>query len=693
MAELIVCANSNRSDRIADVVFVHGLNGDARSTWTNPTSKNGFWPDWLGADFQNVGVWSLSYDVKSTSWMGDTMVLDKRATNILDRLPQYEIGKRPIVFIVHSFGGLVVKKLLQKAHSSTNDSWKKISARTQGIVFLATPHWGSWMANWVRWIPFYFRTVTVSELEEHNPELEKLGEWFRDFHRDSKFTVKVYTEARKFMGFLVVPDGDPRLPRVDAIPLDVDHISITKPKSKDSQLYMGVQSFVQQCLADAAPADRKSTQGTSAPIPGAPYVTPAPEPGGYRVATLIQRWDVTLPTGDIKTTRIFKGLQSATGERVDELEIWGQSQGLIEAHFRVRLLTDSQFRVTKRIVPAAPDSSSGFRCQVAIKPALEGDRSVDLFVQSVTYGSLFSSAEAQRYGRVPHAELGVEGIQFTFKRDCRRFLGNLRLFAPDPWLPENLTLNVVDSQNQPISDEQESGHVGWCYWGPAYSTKLNGDLRLCEAFIDIHRPLLDHQYLLSWVLPETEPIPHRADFDRLRRRLYIIDETAPEDARAFCDSVVEWLRAAMSRETSVTDWNDPHMSVNLFVFDGESRLDFKASSSPHTILADSFRWGEGIVGNAFRRRAPWVVSKLYPTEEGYFRYPVPPHVSVLFALPLHFGDFGVPVGPWPVGVITIASLVEDSRLLSLAEPQQTNARQRLWSNGVHLWHALRDRLL
>jgi 3',5'-cyclic AMP phosphodiesterase CpdA len=408
---------------------------------------------------------------------------------------------------------------------------------------------------------------------------------------------------------------------------------------------------------------------------------------GVHIATWLQRWDVTLPSGDIKITRILKGVRSATGKRVDDFVLRGRSHGLTEAHFTVRSQTD-RFTVTKSVVPAPSDEPSGFRCKVAFNPPLEGDRCVDLIWQSITYGSLYSSKEAQKYGRVPAAEFGVEGIKITFDRPCDRFLGNLRFFAPTPWLPQELTLNVLDAQNRPNS--HESDHVAWNYWGPNFATTHTDDRKLCEAFIDIHRPQLQHQYLLSWQLPDQEPIPHRAEFHRLRMRLYDIDKTAPADAKAFCESVLDWLRAAMSREYSVTNWDDPHMDVSLFVFDGDSRLDLKASSSPRTVLPESFPWGQGIVGNAFRRRAPWVFSKLYSIEGAYIPYPLPSAISVLFALPLHVGT---PVGLWPVGVITIASPVEDTRLHSLAHPQQEDARQRLWSNGVHLWHGLRDRLI
>ena len=74
MAELIPVSNTELTDQAADVIFVHGLDGDARSTWTTPALKDGFWPAWLGAERPDLRIWSVAYDVKSSSWAGYSMV-------------------------------------------------------------------------------------------------------------------------------------------------------------------------------------------------------------------------------------------------------------------------------------------------------------------------------------------------------------------------------------------------------------------------------------------------------------------------------------------------------------------------------------------------------------------------------------------------------------------------------------------
>ena len=92
--------------------FCHGLGGDPGAYWCHGGKDENSWPRWLGQDLPRVGVWSYGYDAAWTGWLGSTMALPQRAQECLERLTLAMIGTRPVVFIVHSLGGLVVKYVL-----------------------------------------------------------------------------------------------------------------------------------------------------------------------------------------------------------------------------------------------------------------------------------------------------------------------------------------------------------------------------------------------------------------------------------------------------------------------------------------------------------------------------------------------------------------------------------------------------
>src|SRR4051812_32467973 len=98
-----------------DVVFVHGLGGDFRSTWTTAQKLEESWLAWL-RDAGPFSVWSMGYDITALSWRENTMPLQDRATNILALLLSNGVGTRPLAFFCHSYGGLLVKQLLRNAH-------------------------------------------------------------------------------------------------------------------------------------------------------------------------------------------------------------------------------------------------------------------------------------------------------------------------------------------------------------------------------------------------------------------------------------------------------------------------------------------------------------------------------------------------------------------------------------------------
>src|SRR5918992_3267502 len=277
MEGLLEISGCDNPSRIADVIFVHGLDGNARTAWHPKDKPEDFWPAWLGQDFPNVGIWSLGYAVSASAWKGHSMPLYDRANNTLDCMQLDGIGRRPIGFVCHSLGGLLIKQVLRNAKDSNNPAWQAITRQTRFIVFLSTPHSGASLASWIRYIGKLLRTtVSVEELKAHHPQLRQLNIWYRDHVAELGIINFVYCEERKtggfleMSGFLVVDKttADPGIPGVTPISLDEDHISICKPASKDAQVYRQVKRMIEETIVNSQSAPMVSDAPHSESKPG-----------------------------------------------------------------------------------------------------------------------------------------------------------------------------------------------------------------------------------------------------------------------------------------------------------------------------------------------------------------------------------------------------------------------------------------
>ncbi|MCJ1457769.1 hypothetical protein MMC28_008138 [Mycoblastus sanguinarius] len=151
----------------ADIIFVHGLRGHPLKTWTK---DNVVWPrDLLKAKIQNARIMSWGYDAQVANFFdksGQCSIFD-HAQQLLQDISMERTApnekERPMFFVAHSLGGLVVKdvelrlpfgKALCISHAESkeepvlNPRIAIIKSATKGVVFLGTPHRGSNKARW-----------------------------------------------------------------------------------------------------------------------------------------------------------------------------------------------------------------------------------------------------------------------------------------------------------------------------------------------------------------------------------------------------------------------------------------------------------------------------------------------------------------------------------------------------------------
>ncbi len=234
LLSVLGCDNPHRR---GDIIFVHGLAGHSWSTWHPQDKKvrqdSNFWLSWLGEDLQHngidVGVWTFGYEAARFQFSGSAMPRFDQASNLLEYLEVNEIGERPLIFVTHSMGGLLVKEAVRTAQ---NFNKQAIIEQTKGIVFLSTPHTGSHLANLIDNIGVLARpTVNVEELKAHAPELRSLNEWYRQKVESLAIDTKVFYETQPIHGILVVDEdsANPGIKDVKPVAVPFDHNSIAKP--------------------------------------------------------------------------------------------------------------------------------------------------------------------------------------------------------------------------------------------------------------------------------------------------------------------------------------------------------------------------------------------------------------------------------------------------------------------------------
>ncbi|KAH6667779.1 P-loop containing nucleoside triphosphate hydrolase protein [Halenospora varia] len=57
---------------------------------------------------------------------------------------------RPFIFVAHSLGGLVCKEAILSSRNNPEPHLRDVFEHTTGIIFMGTPHRGSWMADWMK---------------------------------------------------------------------------------------------------------------------------------------------------------------------------------------------------------------------------------------------------------------------------------------------------------------------------------------------------------------------------------------------------------------------------------------------------------------------------------------------------------------------------------------------------------------
>jgi NACHT domain/Putative serine esterase (DUF676) len=218
-----------------DFIFVHGLGGGSRKTWSKTTLLAHYWPqEWLPMDpaFKNVRIHSYGYDSDYLKGKDDCLNIHHIGKSFLGEIstsPCLVDSKTYIVAIGHSMGGLVIKKAYILAKQDA--AYEALANRFLAFYFLATPHRGADSAKFLKNIlKVAYDRAYVADLGRNSGAIQVINDEFRHFSADLDLWSFYETQKMKFLGSLIVDPESATLGYREErqMPMTADHRSICK---------------------------------------------------------------------------------------------------------------------------------------------------------------------------------------------------------------------------------------------------------------------------------------------------------------------------------------------------------------------------------------------------------------------------------------------------------------------------------
>ncbi|KUI52743.1 Vegetative incompatibility protein HET-E-1 [Cytospora mali] len=172
-----------------DIIFIHGLGGTSKWTWSKYKNPELFWPlTFLPLDVSSARISTFGYNasfqkpgsvVLSILDFAKDLLFDLKYGKDKD-LNELDMGKVPIIFVAHSMGGLVVKEAYIQGQN--DPEYESIIKAITAINFLATPHRGTDLAQTLNRLLDSIMVNSkqyVAELARNSLTIQKLNEQFR----------------------------------------------------------------------------------------------------------------------------------------------------------------------------------------------------------------------------------------------------------------------------------------------------------------------------------------------------------------------------------------------------------------------------------------------------------------------------------------------------------------------------------
>ncbi|RDW67573.1 hypothetical protein BP6252_08969 [Coleophoma cylindrospora] len=261
-----------------DIVAVHGLGAAPEWAWVRKVMRNGEerkvnWladKDLLPSVVPNARIMTFNYESKwhnGAPWTRRSLCALQLLTDLNNKRKERDDNEnRPIIFIGHSFGGIVIEEAINVVNSYPPQD-RHLSFSTAGIIFLGTPHrgtkaskWGELIATSGKMLGYNTEDSILEDLREDSTALadvlHQFSLWLFRFSVPTVCFFEQYeTDYGKRIGLswkhMVVNERSGCIDGHRKLPLPTDHFKINKFEGPDDISYKRVSSVIAEMAKEA----------------------------------------------------------------------------------------------------------------------------------------------------------------------------------------------------------------------------------------------------------------------------------------------------------------------------------------------------------------------------------------------------------------------------------------------------------
>ncbi|KAI9896378.1 hypothetical protein N3K66_008550 [Trichothecium roseum] len=216
----------------ADIVFIPGIGGHAYDSWANEARHRRMWPrHFLRHDFPNARAMVFGHG-SALAGTDAAHVLDyaRGLGNALKQARRDE-PHRPLVFVAHGFGGIILQELLISEYVRGASS---ISTATQGILFFAVPHRGMNVSDMLGAVTFSATGQRLAQISKDGSEWRARLDRFRETVRPNVQVASFY-ETALTKRLVQNPDGSFAHAGEPVMVTDMESATLGLPDSMESK--------------------------------------------------------------------------------------------------------------------------------------------------------------------------------------------------------------------------------------------------------------------------------------------------------------------------------------------------------------------------------------------------------------------------------------------------------------------------